>query len=50
LELSLQARQGSTAKTIRKQSKAANEVLIAKLKESNEMFTDTDFPAAHRSI
>ena len=49
-ELSLQARQGCTAKTIRKQSKEAQEELIKKLKEANEMFTDTDFPAKHKSI
>ena len=49
-ELNLQAKQGSTAKTIRKQSKDAQDELCAKLKESNELYTDTTFPAVHRSI
>ena len=42
--------QGCTARSIRKASVQGQADMVKKLKEKDQMFTDTDFPAAHRSI
>lgn len=41
---------GCTARSIRKHSVQGQADMVKKLKEKDQMFTDTDFPAAHRSI
>ena len=39
-ELNMQDMRGSTARTIRKQSKEAQDEVVKKLKETNELYTD----------
>jgi hypothetical protein len=42
--------QGCTARSIRKNSVQGQSDMIKKMEESNQMFTDKEFPAVHRSI
>jgi len=49
-EIKLMRENGTTARSIRKQSVDAQKEMIAKLKEQNELFTDTSFPAKRKSI